>query len=85
MDFRLFTDNPQLIPLFSFADKATAEELKDSPRLAKHAGGVLKIVGVAVNTLNDLASLESTLTALGGRHFKNYKIKAEYYGVKYNY
>ena len=42
---RMFTEAPDLIPLFKFAKNKTPKQLETSPRLAIHASNVMNVVG----------------------------------------
>ena len=44
-DCRMFTETPDLIPLFKFAKNHTLKELETNQGLAMHATNVMNVVG----------------------------------------
>ncbi|XP_071962880.1 neuroglobin-like [Antedon mediterranea] len=76
---RLFTQHPEFLGLFPFGDLGLPmEELKIHSKFVYHANSVIKMVGVAVNGLDDVAPMAKKLESLGKRH-KKYKAKPEYF------
>mmetsp|Transcript_3905 Transcript_3905/g.9843 ORF Transcript_3905/g.9843 Transcript_3905/m.9843 type:complete len:108 (-) Transcript_3905:361-684(-) len=61
--------------MFSFRDD---EGLYTSAGLKRHATGVMKTVGVAVDNLDDLEKVVPALKTLGARHVKYGVVEAHY-------
>ena len=80
--YRLFTDSPELLQLFSFRDlDLSGDAMRNDPRLKKQALATMQHVDLAVNSLNDLGSIVSALKDLGARHTM-YNVKDHHFGVR---
>lgn len=73
----IFKIAPEALALFSFKDE---DPLYESPKLKKHATGVVKTVGTAVAGLKDLGRLVPVLKALGKTH-AGYGVKPEHFAI----
>lgn len=65
---RLFDENPELLPLFPFADEDTPEKLRNSDRLRRHGIRVMTTIDEAIAGLDDMETVAARLSALGERH-----------------
>lgn len=54
--------------------------MRESPQLKSHGNKVFETINVAVNSLEEIEALNSTLFALGQRH-KEYGVKQEHFPV----
>ena len=78
---RLFTDSPELLPLFSFRDiDLSNEAARSDKRLRRQGLATMQYVDLAVSSLNDLGSIVPTLKDLGARHVM-YNVKDHHYEV----
>lgn len=68
MFLRLFDENPELLPLFPFADEDTPEKLRNSDRLRRHGIRVMTTIDEAIAGLDDMETVAARLSALGERH-----------------
>ncbi|XP_068693096.1 neuroglobin-like [Montipora foliosa] len=76
---RLFTDSPELLPLFSFRDiDLSNETARSDKRLTRQALATMQHVDLAVSSLNDLGSIVPALKDLGARHVM-YNVKDHHY------
>ncbi|XP_052058058.1 uncharacterized protein LOC127698583 [Mytilus californianus] len=66
MFIKLFEEAPEVKPLFKFVDTSNCNE---NTKLRNHVKGVFEVVGVAVDTIDDLTKLSSIVVDLGSRHF----------------
>ncbi|VDI06493.1 Hypothetical predicted protein [Mytilus galloprovincialis] len=66
MFIKLFEEAPEVKPLFKFADTSNSNE---NTKLRNHVKGVFEVVGIAVDTIDDLTKLNSIVVDLGSRHF----------------
>lgn len=74
---QIFDIAPGALQLFPFKDEP---DIYESPKLKKHALGVVNAVGKAVASLRDLDTLVPLLQDLGRKHV-GYGVKLEHYDV----
>ena len=66
---RIFTTNPEVKPLWRFAANLnTVQEMRQSNQLRSHGKNVFEVLNAAVNSLNNIESLDQLLVDLGKRH-----------------
>ncbi len=77
---RLLDEHPdELVPLFSFGKLGlNREEMYQKPAFFRHCKGVMTVLGVAVNGLEDLKAVVPVLENLGAKH-KTKKVKVAYF------
>ena len=77
--FRLFSENPELFPVFPFSN-VSLSEVWSSPVVRKHGSLVLGMVNYSIKELDNMDKLMVELTALGKRHL-NYEATALHFPV----
>jgi hemoglobin-like flavoprotein len=79
---RIFTENPEIKHLWKFSvGLKSEEEMRESAQLRSHGNNVFESVNAAVNCLDKMDALETSLVELGTRHV-SYGAKIVHFPVK---
>lgn len=78
---RIFLKHPEIKHLWKFAATLkTEQEMRESAQLRSHGKNVFEAINAAVNSLDKIDALESSLNDLGHRH-QSYGAKNEHFPV----
>ena len=84
--FRLFSENPELKSLFSFASNINTGNInREDAALQTQAKKLMSMIDYAIRCLGNLEELVPKLKRLGKRHFVKYNVKPEHFEVCYHW